>query len=98
VPFVSDDLTDTLNQDGVWSMRVTNVPDPQVQLWVNRVGRYVRIQLGDTNYLSLAEVKVLGEKLVQQGENVALNGVAPGLELPGVQLMAIPMVIGLMAL
>jgi hypothetical protein len=75
VPFVSDDLTDTLNQDGVWSMHITNIPDPQVQLWVGQVGRYVRIQLGDTNYLSLAEVKVLGEMLVPQEDNVALGGV-----------------------
>jgi hypothetical protein len=30
-------------------------------LWIDQVGRYIRIQLGDENYLSVAEVEILGE-------------------------------------
>ena len=58
VPFVSDELAATLAQSGVWSRHQVGVPDPKVMLPVGRSGRYVRIQLGDTNYLSLAEVQV----------------------------------------
>jgi len=58
VPFVSGDLAATLAQSGVWSQHLVSVPDPNLMLPVGRSGRYVRIQLGDTNYLSLAEVKV----------------------------------------
>jgi hypothetical protein len=58
VPFVSGDLAATLAQSGVWSYHHVGVPDPKVMLPVGRSGRYVRIQLADTNYLSLAEVKV----------------------------------------
>ena len=58
VPFVSGDLAATLAQSGVWSQHQVGVPDPKVMLPVGRSGRYVRIQLADTNYLTLAEVKV----------------------------------------
>ena len=49
---------DTINQSGVWSQHYTSYPNPSTYVTVGRSGRYVRIQLGDTNYLSLAEVKV----------------------------------------
>jgi hypothetical protein len=76
VPFVSDDLNDTLSQEGVWSRHITAYPDPNVQLWVGgHVSRYVRIQLSDANYLSLAEVKVFGEEFAPVG-NVALGKLA----------------------
>ena len=75
-PFASTDLTTTLNDSSVWSMHVAAVPDPQILLPVGLTGRYVRIQLGDTNYLSLAEVKVFGEIFVPSGANVAFNKTA----------------------
>jgi RHS repeat-associated protein len=58
VPFTSGNLNDTINQSGVWSQHYTSYPNPSTLVAVGRSGRYVRIQLGDTNYLSLAEVKV----------------------------------------
>jgi len=72
VPFVSTDLTSTMNQDGVWTrhVEVAGGPEPSVSLSAWVVGRYVRIQLADTNYLSLAEVKVFGQA-VSLGNNVA---------------------------
>ncbi len=50
--------SETLAQSGVWSQHLVDVPYPKVMLPVGRSGRYVRIQLSYTNYLSLAEVKV----------------------------------------
>jgi RHS repeat-associated protein len=49
---------DTINQSGVWYQHYTSYPNPSTLVAVGRSGRYVRIQLGDSNYLSLAEVKV----------------------------------------
>jgi hypothetical protein len=56
--FTSGNLNDTINQSGVWSQHYSSYPNPSTSVPVGRSGRYVRIQLGDTNYLSLAEVKV----------------------------------------
>jgi RHS repeat-associated protein len=58
VPFTSGNLNDTINQSGVWSQHYSSYPNPSTSVPVGRSGRYVRIQLGDTNYLSLGEVKV----------------------------------------
>jgi hypothetical protein len=60
-PFTSTDLSTTIAQAGVWSQHITTIPSPNITLSVGRSGRYVRVQLGDTNYLSLAEVKVFAE-------------------------------------
>jgi hypothetical protein len=59
-PFASTALSETIGQEGVWSRHVVGAPIPDVLVWANAVGRYVRIQLTDTNYLALAEVKVFG--------------------------------------
>ncbi|HYN86759.1 MAG TPA: Ig-like domain-containing protein [Pyrinomonadaceae bacterium] len=60
-PFASQDLTATLNQAGVSSFRKTGATDLSAALAVGRSGRYVRVQLSGTNYLSLAEVEVMGQ-------------------------------------
>jgi hypothetical protein len=72
VPFTSNTVAGTLAQDGVWSRHVVipGGPRPDVSLWADTVGRYVRIQLGDTDYLTLAEVQVFGQA-VTLGDNVA---------------------------
>ena len=66
VPFAADTVGATQLQDGIWSRHVDvpGGPNPNVSLSVDAVGRYVRIQLDGTNYLTLAEVKVLGTLLV----------------------------------
>ena len=56
-PFVSTDLNTTLSQAGVSSYYFASV-GTSASLAVNRMGRYVRVQLAGTNYLSLAEVQV----------------------------------------
>src|ERR1051325_8434047 len=58
-PFNFTDLTNTINQSGVSSYHTLATVNGSLTQAVNRTGRYVRVQLGGTNYLSLAEVEVL---------------------------------------
>lgn len=59
-PFLASDTPSTLQRrPGTWSSHQTDYPNPSTTISTNGVhGRYVRIQLGGTNYLSLAEVQV----------------------------------------
>jgi RHS repeat-associated protein len=60
-PFVSTDLNATRNQSGVSSYYFANTGGQNpLTIPVNRTGRYLRVQLAGTNYLSLAEVQVQG--------------------------------------
>ena len=60
-PFAATDTPATLqNRAGTWSNHQTTVPSPSVTLPVGMQGRYVRIQLNDTDFLALAEVQVFG--------------------------------------
>ncbi|HYO62995.1 MAG TPA: discoidin domain-containing protein, partial [Pyrinomonadaceae bacterium] len=61
VPFASTNLTTTLGQTGVSAFRKSGAAGAQTSIAVGRTGRYVRIQLAGTNYLSLAEVQVMGQ-------------------------------------
>jgi hypothetical protein len=61
-PFASSDLTATLNQPGVSSYYTPGGAGPSMSIDIGRPGRYVRVQLAGTNYLSLAEVEVLGHE------------------------------------
>jgi RHS repeat-associated protein len=58
-PFTSTDLNTTLNQAGVSNYWVAGNNATAATVNVNRTGRYVRIQRSDSQYLVLAEVKVL---------------------------------------
>jgi hypothetical protein len=59
--FQSSDTPATLQgRAGTWSSHQTTIPNPAFSLAVNTNGRYVRVQLSGTNYLSLAEVQVFG--------------------------------------
>ncbi len=59
-PFASSNPSVTVGQAGVWSAFITDYPNPNVVVSPMRSGRYVAIQLSGTNYLSLAEVEVIG--------------------------------------
>lgn len=61
-PFASTDTPATLqNRTGVWSSHQTTAPNPTANIVVNNIqGRYVRLQLTGTDYLTLAEVRVNG--------------------------------------
>ncbi|MCE5209666.1 MAG: right-handed parallel beta-helix repeat-containing protein, partial [Chloroflexi bacterium] len=60
VPFKSTNLNKTRNQAGVSAFYVAGQGGRPTTIEVNRTGRYVRVQLTGTNYLSLAEVQVWG--------------------------------------
>jgi uncharacterized protein YegP (UPF0339 family) len=58
-PFLSSDTPATLqNRAGTWSSHQTGSPNPSSTIALSAQGRYVRVQLSGTNYLSLAEVQV----------------------------------------
>jgi hypothetical protein len=60
-PFLSSDTPATLqNRAGTWSNHQVSYPNPSTTITLNAQGRYVRVQLSGTNYLSLAEVQVFG--------------------------------------
>jgi subtilisin family serine protease len=59
-PFASTDLAVTLAQSGVSAYRVSGQAGTPTEVPVGRSGRYVRVQLAGSNYLSLAEVRVFG--------------------------------------
>jgi len=57
-PFASTDVTATQNQAGVWTYHNTGQAPSLTPVPVNRTGRYIRVQLGGVERLSLAEVQV----------------------------------------
>jgi M6 family metalloprotease-like protein/uncharacterized repeat protein (TIGR01451 family) len=61
-PFQSTDTPASLQtRAGTFSSHQTVAPNPSVTIAANGAqGRYVRVQLTNTNYLSLAEVQVIG--------------------------------------
>jgi hypothetical protein len=60
-PFSSTDTPAMLqNRSGTFNSHQTTAPNPSIAIPVNAQGRYVRVQLTGTNFLSLAEVQVLG--------------------------------------
>ena len=73
VPFVSQDLDQSLNQPGVSSYFISGVVGVPSLVDINRSGRYVRVQLQGNAFLSLAEVEILGcfppQLPLQQGLN-----------------------------
>ena len=67
--FVSTNLGETLAQSGVSAYHVSDYPTPNTNVAIGRSGRFVRVQLAGTNYLSLAEVKVMGQPIAAQAQN-----------------------------
>jgi hypothetical protein len=60
-PFLPTDTPATLqNRAGTFASHQTSAPNPSVSITANVQGRYVRVQLSGTDYLSLAEVQVMG--------------------------------------
>ncbi len=60
-PFLSTDTPATLQfRAGTFASHQTGAPNPSTNIVVNAQGRYVRVQLSGTDYLSLAEVQVFG--------------------------------------
>jgi uncharacterized repeat protein (TIGR01451 family) len=61
-PFTPSDTPATLqNRTGTWSNHQTVAPNPNTAIPVpSAIGRYLRVQLSGTGYLTLAEVQVIG--------------------------------------
>lgn len=59
VPFTSNSLPGTVNQPGVTTYSFSGTFTGSLTIPVDRTGRFVRVQLAGTDYLSLAEVEVL---------------------------------------
>jgi len=61
-PFLATDTPATLQfRSGTFAVHQTAVPSPSAMIPTGARGRYVRIQLSGTDYLSLAEVQVFGQ-------------------------------------
>ncbi|MEM6344773.1 MAG: PQQ-dependent sugar dehydrogenase [Bacteroidota bacterium] len=78
-PFNSTDLNNTLNDNNVSSLHFPGVAGRETDLSLNAQGRYLRIQLGGSGYLTLAEVEVMAcqaPPTVCNTTNLAPNGTA----------------------
>lgn len=82
-PFLSKQLTTTLNQSGVWNTLKSSFPNPSTTIAVNRTGRYIRIQLAGTATLNMAEVVVMGALKLPPAAPSALKALyaAPAINL-----------------
>jgi hypothetical protein len=61
-PFLATDTPATLqSRAGTFASHQTTAPNPSTVILVGAQGRYVRVQLTGTDYLSLAEVQVFGQ-------------------------------------
>ncbi len=69
-PFVSTNLTTTLNQAGVSNYYTPGQAGVSHTINVGRTGRYVRVQLAGTNFLSLAEVEIFGSGKINVAQTV----------------------------
>ena len=76
-PFAPTDTPATLQgKPGVWSNHQTTAPNPLTTISAGgALGRYLRVQLSGTNYLSLAEVQVVGIP-IGAGSNLAAGKTA----------------------
>ena len=74
-PYLSTDTPATLSgRAGTWSSHQTVQPNPSVSIPANVSGRYVRVQLSGTNYLSLAEVQVMSAGSSAWNQNFGYDG------------------------
>jgi hypothetical protein len=69
-PFVSTNLTTTINQAGVSAYYTPGQAGVSHAISVGRTGRYVRVQLAGTNFLSLAEVQIFGSGKINVAQAV----------------------------
>jgi len=79
-PFGSTSLATTQAQPGVLDIAPSGIAPPRSILAVGRSGRFVRIQLENTDYLQLAEVEIYGYPASGGSDNFA-----PLVDNPGAQ-------------
>ncbi len=76
-PFTSTNLGTTLAQSGVSNYPNSGTAGSPSSSAVGRTGRYVRLQLNGTNYLSIAELQVVGNPV---GSSGTITGNTPAVE------------------
>ena len=76
-PFTSTNLWTTMAQPGVSYYHVPGTAGRPSTVSVGLSGRYVRVQLAGTNYLSIAEVEVLGQPGTPPAETVWVEDSLP---------------------
>jgi F5/8 type C domain len=69
-PFASTNLTATINQAGVSAYYTPGQAGVSHTINIGRTGRYVRVQLAGTNFLSLAEVQIFGSGKINVAQAV----------------------------
>jgi hypothetical protein len=88
-PFGATDTPSALqNRAGTWSSHQTTAPNPSTIIAAgNTHGRYVRVQLTNPNYLSLAEVQVLSSPVpdwnLAAGRTATQSSTLPGYPTAG---------------
>jgi hypothetical protein len=88
-PFLDGDTPATLqNRANTFSSHQTGAPNPSATIPVGAQGRYVRVQLSGTDYLSLAEVQVFGTGLqtpinLSMGKAASQSSTFPGYSTAG---------------
>jgi len=60
-PFTSTDINSTLSQPGVFAFPAPSQASTPTTITVGKTGRFVRVQLVGTDFLSLAEVEVIAD-------------------------------------
>ncbi len=79
-PITPSGLAAARAQTGVSSYHVTEQAGVPTKINIGRTGRYVRVQLAGTNYLSLAEVEVMANTLTVYDVNVREEYVYTGVD------------------
>jgi hypothetical protein len=87
-PFLATDTPTTLqNRAGTFASHQTSAPNPSATIAAGVQGRYVRVQLTGTDYLSLAEVQVMGTAPtlanLSQGKLASQSSTFPGFATDG---------------
>jgi hypothetical protein len=78
-PFLPSDTPATLqNRPGTFSSHQTTAPNPSATIAVGGQGQYVRVQLTNANYLSLAEVQVFAAGSLAQGKTATQSSTYGG--------------------
>jgi hypothetical protein len=84
IPFSPNDTPATLQyRSGTFAIRQISTPNPSATIAIGAQGRYVRVQLTGTDYLSLAEVQVFGTGggaavNLAQGRTASQSSTLPG--------------------
>jgi hypothetical protein len=89
-PFLATDTPANLqSRAGTFASHQTAAPNPSTTITTTAHGRYVRVQIGSANYLSLAEVQVFGTAIapppvdLAQGRAATQSSTLPGAPTAG---------------